>query len=152
MSENRSDSAHIQTNIVQNALKDVKPPLCCPLAEKHMPFWYMIIEARHTWTNIDLILAAHLAMSFCDLGEERALLELEGSVIMGGKNMTVKVPNPRSNRVFTLVNQVCNLAQKLQVHALATMGNARDQKKKNARKQDALEAFEEDDDLIARPN
>lgn len=151
MSENRADSAHIQTGLVQEAFKDIKPPSSVVLEPKHMPFWYAIIQARHQWTEIDLFHAANLARCFCAIEEETALLSMEGSIVYVGKRGDVPSENPRSRRVFTLTNQATNLSQKLQVHAQATMGNPRDNVKKNTKKQEMLEAFEDDDDLIAKP-
>lgn len=152
MSENRADSNHVQTGLMQEAFKDIKPPSCISLSEKHMPFWYTIIQARHKWTEIDLFHAANLARTLCDIEEEAALLDMEGSMVWGGRNGTTKIKNQRFEVLQALSTRACNLSQKLQVHAQATMGNPRDNVKKNTRKQDAKDVFDDDDDdLIAKP-
>lgn len=150
MAKNRADSAHVQTEIVKNVMKDFKPPECVALSEKHMPFWEAIVAVRHTWTDIDLFHAANLARTLCSIEEETSLLEMEGTKIENHRGTPVM--NPRFAALQQLTSRATTLSQKLQVHAQATMGNPRDQKKKNKVKMDAIEAFhEEDDDLIARP-
>lgn len=155
MAENRADSAHVLSGIMQDALKDVNPPEYCKVEEKHLPFWNAIIKVRHSWNELDLIHAANLARTLYEIEYERGELEKEGSIIMVGKHGNVPAENPRSRRIETLVRQSTNLSQKLQVHAQATLGNPRDNRKKNGAKKNALEVFddlEDDDDLIARPN
>ena len=101
MSENRADSAHVLSGIMQDALKDIKPPEYCKVEEKHMPFWNAVIKVRHSWNELDLIHAANLARVLYEIEEERAILEKEGSIIPVGKNGNVPAENPRSRRVET---------------------------------------------------
>lgn len=150
MSDNRADSSHVQTEIMQEAFKDVKPPSCITLEPKHLPYWYAIIQARHKWNEIDLFHAANLARTLCMIEEETILLSMQGSTIKNDRGTPVM--NPKFGALQTLTTRACTLSQKLQIHAQATMGNPRDQRNKNSKKQDVLEAFEDDeDDLIAKP-
>lgn len=153
MPKKRSDSSHVQTEIMADALKGIKPPACVKLEDHHLPFFNFIVEARQQWTNIDLIHAANLARCLHDIEEESELLSGEGSVVWGGKNGTTKVMNPRVTVLEQLSRRAVSVSSKIQVHAAATVGEAKLSKGKNTAKRDALEAMEyTDDDLIARPH
>lgn len=149
----RSDSTHVQTEIMASAVKGVKPPDCVRLEEKHMPFFKYITEARAEWTNIDLIHAANLARCLYEIEEESAMLAAEGSVIMGGKNGVTPVMNPRHTVLEQLSRRAVSVSSKIQVHAAATVGESKLSRGKNTAKRDSINAMDElDDDLIARPN
>lgn len=149
----RADSAHKASEIASLALRKYSPPEQAQLRECHMPYWDMIIEARHEWTKIDLLIASQLAVALHDLTEYRIQLEAEGPTVFGGKHGTTPILNPMFSVVENTTRRVTALSQKLQVHAQATMGDPRNSKAKNKAKKEFLESFEDDDeDLIARPN
>jgi len=135
------------------AVIGIKPPACVRLEEHHMGFWQYVTEARAEWTNIDLVHAANLARCLYDIEYETALLAKEGSVIMGGKNGITAVMNPRHTVLEQLSRRSVAVSSKIQVHAAATVGEAKLGKGKNTAKRQAMQAMEdvEDDDLIARP-
>jgi hypothetical protein len=150
----RSDSAHVQTQIMKDAVLGVQPPDCVRLDERHMPFFKYITEARAQWTNIDLIHAANLARCMYEIEYESAMLEDEGSVIMGGKNGTTRVMNPRFSALETLSRRSVAISAKIQVHAAATIGEVENNKNKNAAKQKSvsvMQDLDDDDMLIGRP-
>lgn len=148
----RSDSSHVQTEIMNKAAKGVTPPDCVVLREKDLPFWKAITQARHDWTVIDLIHAANLSRCLADIEEETKALHQEGTVIMGGKNGTAYVKNPRADILETYSRRAMAISAKIQVHAAATQGESKQAKAKNTAKREAIEAFEdEDDNLLARP-
>lgn len=152
MAKNRADSAHIISEITTAATKRIEPPECVKLDEEHIPFWDIITKPRHEWTDIDLVHAANLARCLYSIEENTRLLKLEGDVVENARG--TQVMNPRFSALEQLSRRSVALSQKLQIHALATMGNPRDNRKKNAVKRNAIEAFgvdKDEDDLIARP-
>lgn len=149
----RSDSSHVQTEIMADALKGIKPPACVKLEAKHMPFFNFIVEARQQWTNIDLVHAANLARCLYEIEYESEMLAGEGSITLGGKNGMTPVMNPRVTVLDQLSRRAVSLSSKIQVHAAATVGEAKLSKGKNTAKREAIQAMEDtDDDLIARPH
>lgn len=149
MPKKRSDSAHTMTEIAASAIKLKQPPL--PLEEKELQFWNAIIEARHTWNNIDMMHACNLARTMCSIEENTKLLKEEGDVVWNTRG--TQIMNPRFSVLEQLSRRSVAISQKLQVHAQATIGKPEDNKNKNAAKNKMAQAFEDaDDDLIARPN
>lgn len=152
MSENRADSNHVQSQIMQDAFTEIKPPDCVSLRPCDVPFWDIITRTRHKWNDLDLVHAASLARALADIEQQRLMLLAEGDVTYTGKNKDVPTENWRFRLIETLIRTSGNLSQRLQVHAQAVMGNPRDNIRKNSKKREALQAFEDDsDDLIARP-
>ena len=142
----RSDSAHAAAEAYQNAAQaPIEPPLCVTLRDGDLPFWARIIEskARSTWTPADLVSAAHLARAMADIEVLQAQLEVEGYVV-GDKI------NPTAKAIEMLVKRAGNIARAIQVHALATVGEARDAGKAAAAEREARQADEELTDLIPR--
>lgn len=152
---NRSDSISELSKAVANALADIDPPETSNLNEKDMVYWKVIIEARHEWSKIDLFHAANLARTLRMIDEESAELNSEGSVIWGGKNGTTKVMNPRHTVLEQLSRRSALLSQKLQVHTQATMGEPRDNAKKNglkAKAKETLNGFDDDESSLLGNN
>lgn len=148
----RSDSSHVQTEIMTKAAKGIQPPDCVKLRPHDLPFWKAITDARNDWTVVDLIHAANLSRCLADIEEETLALHQEGTVIMGGKNGTAFVKNPRADILETYSRRAMAISAKIQVHAAATQGESKQAKAKNTAKRGAIEAFEDDDEgLIARP-
>lgn len=147
----RADSSHVQTKIMADALKGIQPPDCVTLDKEHMPFWRHIINARETWTTVDLIHAANLARCMASIEENQLLLKAEGDVLINQRGTPVM--NPRFTILEQLSRRSVSLSSKIQVHAAATLGESKLSRGKNTAKRDALEAMEDaEDDLIARPN
>lgn len=147
----RADSAHVHSEIMQAAVKSIPVPDCVKLDKKHMPFWNAITAARSEWTTVDLIHAANLARCMCSIEENQNKLAKEGDVIDNARGTPVM--NPRFTILEQLSRRSVSLSSKIQVHAAATVGEAKLSRGKNTAKRNAIEAFEElgDDDLIARP-
>lgn len=151
MPKKRADSSHVQTKIMADALKGINPPDCVKLDKNEMPYWNAIINARETWTTVDLIHAANLARCMASIEANTTLLKKEGDVLENARGTPVM--NPRFTILEQLSRRSVALSAKIQVHAAATVGESKLSRGKNTAKRDALEAMEDaDDDLIARPN
>ena len=140
----RSDSAHAAAEAYQNAAQaPIEPPPYVTLRDGDLPFWARIIEskARSTWTPADLVSAAHLARAMADIEVLQAQLEVEGYVV-GDKI------NPTAKAIEMLVKRAGNIARAIQVHALATVGEARDAGKAATAEREAR--AEEDDPLLPK--
>lgn len=149
MRKQRSDNAYVESKLMQDALVRVEPPL--PITDDELFFWDKIMLARHEWTEIDKVLAVNLARALAQYEKEQALLVEEGSVVTNERG--TQIMNPRHAVIEQLSRRVVTLTGKLHVHAAATMGEVSQQRKKNAKKAQAVETFAAlDDDLIARPN
>lgn len=142
----RSDSIESLTKTMQSALAEINPPETSNLTASDMIYWKAIIEARHDWNSIDLFHAANLARTLRMIDDEASELEAEGSVIWGGKNGNTKVMNPRHTVLEQLSRRAAALSQKLQVHSQATMGNPRDNVKKNENKKNMMGGLSDLDD------
>ena len=138
----RSDSAHAAAEAYQNAAQaPIEPPLCVTLRDGDLPFWARIIEskARSTWTPADLVSAAHLARALADMEMLQSQVDSEGYVLEG------KI-NPAAKALEMLSKRVVMIARAIQVHALATVGEARDAGKAATAEREARE--QEDDPLF----
>ena len=151
MADNRADSVHVLSGIYKKALEGEQLPDGVTLEEKELPYWRLITEARAQWTKVDLFHAANLARCMCSIEENTLLLKAEGDVIKNDRGTMVM--NPRFTILEQLSRRSVSLSAKIQVHAAATMGESKDQRKKNTAKRQALETMNSvKDDLIARPN
>lgn len=151
MNIKRSDSAHVQTKIISDALKGIDPPSCVKLEKNDMPFWDHIINARDTWTTVDLVHAANLARCMASIEDNTQLLRVEGDVLVNARGTPVM--NPRFTILEQLSRRSVALSSKIQVHAAATIGESKLSRGKNSEKRQALDTFDDnDDDLISRPN
>lgn len=142
----RSDTIKAAVQAAQNAAQGpIEPPPYVTLRDGDLPFWARIIEskARSTWTPADLVSAAHLARAMADIEVLQAQLEVEGYVV-GDKI------NPTAKAIEMLVKRAGNIARAIQVHALATVGEARDAGKAATAEREARQADEELSDLIPR--
>lgn len=150
----KSTSSHVISEITASALVEIEPPVEAGLDDEHMPYWRDIIQTRHEWTKVDLRHAANLARNWYDIDQLNMAIKENGYTVWGGKNGTTKVANPELTARESLIRQSVTLSAKLQVHAQATMGESREQKSRNNKKREAVQAFDalDDDDLIARPN
>ena len=151
----RSDIVAGRSDALSAAVDEVQPPAHITLRAAHMPFWRAITKARHraSWTEIDLAHAANLSRTQYDIEQEQAALEQEGSVVMNERGTPVK--NPRASILEDLTRRAIQLSRILQVHALATVGESKESKRKNAAQRAAAETaavIEDGDDLLASPD
>ena len=140
----RSDSIHAAAEAYQNAAQaPIEPPACVTLREQDQPFWQRIVEskARSTWTPADLVSAVHLARAMADMETLQAQLDVEGYVL-------VDKINPAAKALEMLSKRVVMIARAIQVHALATVGDARDAGKAATAEREARE--QEDDPLLPK--
>lgn len=151
MAKKRVTSVDEQTKAIQQVAKGIKLPEHLNLRERDYPFWNSIIQARAEWTDVDLVHAANLARCQSDIELYQKQLDIEGAVVINAKG--TQVMNP----LFTVLEQLSRrsvaLCSKIQVHAAATVGEAKNAKGKNRLKREAAELYElmEEDDLIAKP-
>ncbi len=140
----RSDSIHAAAEAYQNAAQaPIESPSCVTLRDGDLPFWTRIVEskARSTWTPADLVSAAHLARAMADMETLQAQLDVEGYV-------TGDKINPAAKALEMLSKRVVMIARAIQVHALATVGDARDAGKAATAEREARE--QEDDPLLPK--
>jgi Pyruvate/2-oxoacid:ferredoxin oxidoreductase gamma subunit len=149
MAEDRIDSTYVLNGIVQSSIESIEPPE--KLSKKEKEYWDKIIAARYSWTDVDLLHALHLAQAFAERYEERKLLKKEGSVLKNERGTPVM--NPRRTNIEYLNREIAVMSRLIQVHAQATMGNSRDQQKKNEKSLDIKKNLYsiDSDDLIAMP-
>ena len=140
----RSDSAHAAAEAYQNAAQaPIEPPECITLREQDKAFWTRIVEskARSNWTATDLVSAAHLARALADMEMLQSQVDAEGYVLAD------KI-NPAAKALEMLSKRVVMIARAIQVHALATVGEARDAGKSATAEREARQ--QEDDPLFPR--
>lgn len=146
MKRTRSDSIESLTKTMQSALAEINPPPTAMLDDADMVYWKDIIDARHDWSKVDLHHAANLARTLRMIDDESSMLKAEGSVTLGGKSGNTSIMNPRHTVLEQLSRRAAALSQKLQVHSQATMGNPRDNVKKNKNKKDMMGGVSDLDD------
>lgn len=153
MANKRSDSSHVQAEIMAMAANGILPPAYCELKIGEMPFWNAIIAARVEWTTVDLMHAANLARTLFAIETETASLRNEGSVIMNQRGSPVM--NPRFSVLETLSRRSVSISSKIQVHAAATIGESENNRKKNSQKRKSMDALngidDDDEDLLGAP-
>jgi len=140
----RSDSSHAAAEAYQNAAQaPIEPPECITLREQDKAFWTRIVEskARSNWTATDLVSAAHLARALADMEMLQSQVDAEGYVLAD------KI-NPAAKALVMLSKRVVMIARAIQVHALATVGEARDAGKSATAEREARQ--QEDDPLFPR--
>lgn len=147
----RSHSLDAQSDTLKMAFVEVKPPEHCPLRPQDVPFWNSIVSVRCNWTTVDLIFAANMARCMADIEQAQKQLDLEGPVVENQRG--TQIMNPLFTVIEQLTRRSMSMSSKIQVHAAATVGEAKNNKGKNAKHQNAQAAHEvvEDDDLIAKP-
>lgn len=148
----RRDSHDFQTRIVKDVLNGIKPPEGVQLRECDLPFWKSITDARAEWTDIDLAQAAILARTHADIQIQSAELD----EIEEPKTIEQKKDLKRKQAALeVLVKRTVYLSRAIQVHSVATVGKPEANLGKNISKAFAIKnaevAFEDDDDLLARP-
>ena len=124
----RSDSLHVKSELYD--LTDISPPDGEELPPEVMPYWYAITRARvkESWTVVDLHHACNLAKAQCNIARLQAEVELEGDVVKGARGTPVL--NPKHVLIGSLVKRSVALSRHIQVHAVATVGEADKQRGK----------------------
>lgn len=149
----RSDSLHVKTEIFST--EDIMPPDHCRLSPADMPYWKAIVQARakDSWTTVDLQHAANLARCQADIERVQQELYEEGDVLENARG--TQILNPKHQLLETLTRRSVTLSKLVQVHAVATVGDADKQRGKNSAAIKArvnAEKAIDDDFLLARPS
>ena len=148
----RSDSLHVKSELYD--LTDISPPDGEELPPEVMPYWYAITRARvkESWTIVDLHHACNLAKAQYNIARLQEEVELEGDVVKGARGTPVL--NPKHVLIEALVKRSVALSRHVQVHAVATVGEADKQRGKNSSAIKARAKAEKalSDDLLARPS
>ena len=148
----RSDSATAAVAAVQS-VGPIEPPAHVKLRDCDHPFWLSIVNARarENWTVTDLENAANLARCKADVERLQAEITAEGDIIVNQRG--TQIVNPKHNLLETLTRRSMALSRMLHVHAEATVGEARAEKKPNQAAAAAQKAVESAvDRLIKRPH
>ena len=120
-----------------------------------MPYWKAIVQARakESWTTVDLQHAANLARCQADIERVQQELYEEGDVLENARG--TQILNPKHQLLETLTRRSVTLSKLVQVHAVATVGDADKQRGKNSAAIKARANAEkaiDDDFLLARPS
>lgn len=121
------------------------------LRERDYPFWRSIVRARpqSMWTDADIENAANLARCKSDIERLQMEIDAEGDTIENQRG--TMVVNPKHTLLETLTRRMVALSRMLHVHAEATIGESRDQKKSSTAEGSARKVLQDaDDDLIPR--
>lgn len=138
-----------------SAGKLIDPPPHVRLRDGDRPYWDAIVRARDyaTWTDNDLIQAGNLARCYADIERLQDELDIEGDIVVNAKG--TQIVNPKHSLLETLSRRAVALSRIVQVHAQATQGDSKAQKKRNTAQRDAHRTAEElrddDDGLLAGP-
>lgn len=151
----RSDSTKAAVERMANAGKAMDPPPHVRLRDGDRPYWNAIVRARDytTWTDNDLIQAGNLARCYADIERLQDELDVEGDVIVNAKG--TQIVNPKHALLETLSRRAVALSRIVQVHAQATQGDSKAQKKRNVAQREAQQTvgdlLDDDDGLLAGP-
>ena len=101
-----------------------QPPPHITILPEIMPFWESVVTAKayESWNATDLEHAAVLA---------RCKYELERLTLKVAKSKKPVVDNDTHRIIDNLTRRVVALSRLLHIHALATVGQSADQRKKN---------------------
>lgn len=151
----RSDSSQYASQSMKMAAEGPpEPPEFVEIDERHMPFWYSIMDTKayDMWTPNDLVVAASLARIQYDIQEYSRLVDQKKRLIKEGDRLNV---SPIHKVLVDLQVQSATLCRTLQIHARATNGESTFQKKRNKAFSESKlinDSFHDDDDsLIASP-
>lgn len=148
----RIRSTEQKTKAVQNATKDHPWPdeagMC--LANDWAMYSKLLQQRSHDdWTQSDLISLANLAKLQADLVKEHDKLRLEGLIVLGGKNGTVQIQNPRSRVVHDLNSSINSLARRLGLTSMS-VADKRSGANRGKLERRARDVLTPDDDTPAR--
>ncbi len=128
----RIDGPTRAVEVLKAGMREIALPSHIRLADEDWPFWHSVIAefARSEWTDHSLELAALLARSMADLEREQFELRQEGSIIV--RPSGVRVANPRSRSVSTLIGEILAMRRSLALHARARGGDVRNIARRSA--------------------
>ena len=148
--KSRIDSISKQGEMMRTKAPD--PPAHITLREGDLPFWKSGVRARDyaSWTEVDLSHAANLAATLADIEQLKHEIRAEGNTLINSKG--TMVANPKHAILETLSRRSVALSRTLHVHAEATVGESRHQKKRSQKQQEIEEdrrgIVDDDDGLI----
>lgn len=148
----RSDSHKTEGEMYRNEAPE--PPAHITLPDDARPAWDAIVRAREysAWTAVDLEHAANLAICLADLDRLRQEVREEGDTVMNMRG--TMVVNPKHTLMETLSRRSVALSRMLHVHAEATVGESKDDRKRNAKQREMASkrgVADESGGLIATP-
>jgi len=114
----RSDSLQLAQEAVRRTLEGFQPPRHLQLSGRELGLFQAITRARSDWQEHELIGAAHLAQNWARLADLDEIWHREGAVI--GTQI-----HPAFTASGKLLATCLALHRTLQIHALATRGDAR---------------------------
>ena len=142
----RSDSTTAKVLATKAAQQTISPPE--KLSKAEMRYWESIITSRaaDSWTPIDKERAVKLYVELDDYEHELATTARRWIKTNNG----VMKQHPLHYVIEDLYKREIQMCRSLQIHSRATNGESRDQVKTNQLYQDARNAINDDDGLIAR--
>ena len=145
----RSDSSTVKAMAAKAAQQTLEPPE--KLTKAEMRYWESIINSRalDSWTPIDKERAVKLAKLYVEIDRYENELNTTASRWIKTDSGTMKL-HPLHYVIEDLYKREIQMCRSLQIHSRATNGESRDQVKTNQLYQDARNAINDDDGLIAR--
>lgn len=127
------------------ALGPIEPPAFVRLREADRPIWEAIVMARprDTWTEADLVLAAHLTRAYGDIGQLEEEIDENGMIIGDQINPACALLEKVSRRALAIARQ-------LKIDTISVVGKSQDIHKGAALERDARNGIDDDDGLIPR--
>ena len=145
----RSDSTTAKVLANNAAQRKLEPPQKLTKAESR--YWESIITSRNpdSWTPIDKERAVKLAKLYVELDDYENELATTARRWLKTENGVMK-QHPLHYVIEDLYKREIQMCRSLQIHSRATNGESRDQVKTNQLYQEARNAINDDDGLIAR--
>ncbi|WP_109994957.1 TerS protein [Salinisphaera sp. LB1] len=138
---------------IHDALASKRPtvPEHLELREQDRIYFDNIIDSRayDTWYASDVENAVTLAKAKADCDALQHILDVEGYVYEAPSGQLK--PHPAEAILDRKIKQVAALSRALHVHATALLGRAEDTGNRTAAHRQHREAFDDGDDLLARP-
>ena len=149
----RSDSVHVKTELFDTS--DVEIPKHLKISSKAKPYFLAItrLRVKSSWNDSDLQQAMTLAMLQEKVDTLRLEIDEEGDTMYNSKGDLIV--NPKHKLLDQCLKNMIPLARAIQVHAVATIGEAYKQRGQNSA---AIKAREEamgthtEDSLLALPS
>jgi len=134
MRKKRIDSQTAQGEMLR--AKTPEPPPHITIRPGDLPFWQMVVRARDyaSWTEIDLGIAANLTRCLADIETVQKEITNDGNTVVNGRG--TDVVNPKHALLETLTRRSVALCRMLHVHAEATVGESRHQKKRSQKQRE----------------
>lgn len=144
----RSDSTTAKGSAAEAAQRTIPPPE--KLTKAEMRYWGSIITSRapDSWTPIDKERAVKLAKLYVELDDYEHELATTARRWIKTDSGVMK-QHPLHYVIEDLYKREIQMCRSLQIHSRATNGESRDQVKTNQLYQNARNAIDDDDGLIA---